>query len=334
MPQNKRRSYPNEVERSNMKKTYTQNWVAYNPAQQNEKRLFMKLLAEAVKGTENPEYKIGRPRMPFEDMIYSMVFKVYSTFSGRRFNSDLVDAYAKGYIGKKPHYNSVFNYFQKSELTSFLTELVIFTSRALQDVETDFAIDSTGFTTCGFNRWYNHRYGKDIDYKKWIKCHFMCGIKTNIITSVKLTEETESDCKQFKELFTTTARNFDMKEISADKAYSSKENHDLVDALGADPYIMFKKNANGRARGSLVWKRMYHFYKLHEEKFLEHYHKRSNVEATVSMLKRKFGSNVRSKKWDAQVNEVLCKIIAHNICVIIQEMFELGMETNFENINQ
>ena len=29
------------------------------------------------------------------------------------------------------------------------------------------------------------------------------------------------------------------------------------------------------------------------------------------------------------VNEVLCKILAHNLCVLIQEQCELGIETEF-----
>jgi transposase len=65
------------------------------------------------------------------------------------------------------------------------------------------------------------------------------------------------------------------------------------------------------------------------EEFMQHYHKRSNVETTVSMIKTKFGYTVRSKIWDAQVNEVLCKIICHNICVIIQEMYNLGISNEF-----
>ena len=31
----------------------------------------------------------------------------------------------------------------------------------------------------------------------------------------------------------------------------------------------------------------------------------------------------------AMVNEVLCKIICHNICVLIQETQELGIEVDF-----
>ena len=47
------------------------------------------------------------------------------------------------------------------------------------------------------------------------------------------------------------------------------------------------------------------------------------------MVKSKFGASVRSKTWTAQINEVLCKIICHNICVVIQEMHELGINPNF-----
>jgi hypothetical protein len=38
---------------------------------------------------------------------------------------------------------------------------------------------------------------------------------------------------------------------------------------------------------------------------------------------------VRSKTNVAMVNEVLCKIICHNICCLIQESHELGIDTIF-----
>jgi len=65
------------------------------------------------------------------------------------------------------------------------------------------------------------------------------------------------------------------------------------------------------------------------EEFLAHYHKRSNVKTVFHMVKSKFGDSVRSKTETAQVNEVLLKILCHNICVVIQEMFERGIEANF-----
>lgn len=78
-----------------------------------------------------------------------------------------------------------------------------------------------------------------------------------------------------------------------------------------------------------MWKKMYHYFMFNHEQFLDHYHKRSNAESTVMMIKSKFGDYVRSKDWTAQINEVLCKIICHNIYCVIMEMQGLGIEANF-----
>jgi hypothetical protein len=43
------------------------------------------------------------------------------------------------------------------------------------------------------------------------------------------------------------------------------------------------------------------------------------------MIKAKFRDHVRSKTDVAMTNEVLCKILCHNICCLIQAMYELGM---------
>ena len=43
------------------------------------------------------------------------------------------------------------------------------------------------------------------------------------------------------------------------------------------------------------------------------------------MVKSKFGDSVRSKSEVAAKNEVLCKILCHNICCLISAMYELGI---------
>ena len=78
-----------------------------------------------------------------------------------------------------------------------------------------------------------------------------------------------------------------------------------------------------------LWERMYHYYNFNRSEFLAHYHKRSNMETTFAMIKAKFGGAVRSKTPMAQVNEVLVKILCHNICVLIQSVYELGIEPIF-----
>ncbi len=56
---------------------------------------------------------------------------------------------------------------------------------------------------------------------------------------------------------------------------------------------------------------------------------RSNAESTFSMIKAKFGERLRSKTEVAQTNEVLLKVLCHNICCLIRPMRELGLEPTF-----
>jgi len=121
-----------------------------------------------------------------------------------------------------------------------------------------------------------------------------------------------------------TAENFEVKEVSADKGYSDRRCHKAIAAVGAMPYIMFKANASGKIGG--IFKKMFHYFQFKREEFLQHYHRRSNVESTVMMIKTKFGDAVRSKTDVAARNEVLAKILCHNICCLISAMYELGIE--------
>lgn len=58
------------------------------------------------------------------------------------------------------------------------------------------------------------------------------------------------------------------------------------------------------------------------------YAQRVHSPVPFSMLKAKFGNALRSKTEKAQVNELQCKVIAHNICCLIQSMYELGIKVN------
>lgn len=62
---------------------------------------------------------------------------------------------------------------------------------------------------------------------------------------------------------------------------------------------------------------------------MDHCHKRSNIEATNAAIKRKFGETLKSKNPTAQANELLAKIIAYNLTVVIHEMYKNGINPDF-----
>jgi hypothetical protein len=133
-----------------VRKTYTQNWPAYNRAQASEKSELQGLLYELCRNLPELEQGRGRPRLSLADMIFSSAFKIYSTVSGRRFATDLREAKAKGYLSRLPSYQSVFRYLESEELTPYLYQLISASSMPLKSVESDFAVDSSGFSTGQF----------------------------------------------------------------------------------------------------------------------------------------------------------------------------------------
>src|SRR5690349_7990322 len=316
-------------------KTYTQDWSAYNKAQTNERAHFLAFLYELCSGIEEPLQTFGRPRLPLSDIIFSATFRTYSTVSGRRFVSELREALAKGYLSKMPSYNSIFDYLKMESLTPYLRQLITESALPLKSIESDFAVDSSGFSTGQFMRWFDVKYGSKEDRRQWLKLHLICGVKTNIVTSVEVSDGYSHDYHHFKPLVDETKQaGFNLKEVSADKGYIGADNLMTTLRNGAIPYIPFKSNAvahSGWEAKSQLWTRMYHFYNFKREEFLQHYHKRSNVETTFHMIKAKFGQRLRSKTLTAQVNEALCKVLCHNLCVVIQSMHELNITPEFSN---
>lgn len=316
------------TETKGVKITYSQKWNAYDKSQTNEKLYFLKLLRELCDFIEQPKYNFGRPKIPYSDLIFSSALKVYSTFSLRRFMSDIKIAKEMNLIEEIPCYASVGHFMQKEEITDMLKKLISVSATPLSSVETNFAVDSSGFSTSRFARYYNYKYGKESSYRIWIKAHVSSGVKTNIIASVEITDGEVHDSPQLSYLVEQTAKNFKVGEVICDKAYSSLKNLELIENAGAVPYIPFKSNTSGKNKLS-VWGRMYYYFMYRHEEFLEHYHKRSNAETVFHMIKTKFRDNLRSKTKTAQVNELLLKILCHNICVVIQEINELGIKGEF-----
>lgn len=314
------------VTREPPRPTYRQNWPAYNLAQTREKREFQALLYDLCQTVPAIKRGRGRPSLPLSDMLFATTYKVYSTFSQRRFITDLNDAVEAGFITKVPHYNSISNYLENSALTPIITGMIRTASHPLRDVEQDFAVDSTGFTGKSYTRWFDQKY-RGMREPIWVKAHIMCGDKTNIVTAAIIKGRDASDVVQLRPLLELTAAHFGIREVAADKAYGVVYNHQAIADIGAQAFIPFKSNHTGASGGA--WKKAYNFYKHHRDEFNLHYHKRSNVEATMSMIKAKFGGYVRSKTETAMTNEVLCKILCHNICCLVSSIYELGIVPEF-----
>jgi transposase len=276
---------------------------------------------------ERPAKSPGPKPHLVRDAVFAMAYKVYCGLSSRRFSTDLLEAHERGFVTKAIPGVKVTAFFEDAYFTPILKELIAYSARPLRAVEHDFAIDSTGFGSTRYERWYDQKYGITRLKCVWVKAHIASGVKTNCITAVRILDKDAADCPQLVPLLKETRKGFEIGEVSADSAYGSLENFEEVAAMGGTLFTTFKSNTTGAIGG--LFEKAFHYFQFKKDEYLDHYHKRSNVESTISAVKRKFGDAVVSKTDTAMVNEVLCKLLLQNLTCLIQEQETLGITPVF-----
>lgn len=308
-------------------------WHNYNESQTKEKALFVNILKDICDLVQEPKHERGRKPTKTRDIIFSIVVKQYLNISSRRVQSDLKLFKEAGFISSEIPFNTLLDHLEKRELKDVLRELIEISALPLKQIELDFAIDATGFGTSLYKTFFNMKHNGEGRWRKYRKCHAVCGVKTNIITAIDVTEGYVNDQTRFIPLAEDTNRNFTIRDFCADKGYLSGKNFAQIKDLGGQAFIPFKKNSSGKCAEThrSYFKAAYKFFKEHREEYLHRYHKRSNIESSFSMIKRRFGNNVKCKKETSQDNEILAKVLAHNICVLIQEIFLNKIEIDFNS---
>ena len=315
------------------RKQYRQH-PSYTKGQTEEMRLVDTLLRDFV--SEVPDF----PRMPgargpaptpFRDNLYAAILKVYSCMSARRASGVLKNVTERGLLARVPSHMVSSLLLNRPEATPVLYRLLQLSALPLAGLEEGGAVapDSTGIQTTSFGGWREEKHGEKRE-KRWLKVHAIVGTKTHVVIDARVLDANSADCPQFEPLLRGTFEaGFRPSVTVADKGYLSRDNYSLGAELGLGTYIPFKSNSTGKAEGSAAWRKAYHLFQANREEFDRNYHKRSNVESVFSALKRKFGENIRSKNPTAQVNEILCKLIAYNLTVIAHEVYENGIAPSF-----
>jgi transposase len=308
------------------RRTYTQDWPAYTKAQCREKDHFGELLSDLCATIPEPPRKSakgGRPPVPLKDSAFLAIFKVYVGFSSRRFMCDMHDAYEAGYLAAPVGHASVIKAMESEALTPVLEELIGRSAAPLAQVESQFAVDSSGFCMARYHRWIDVKYGTPKEEHDWVKVHCLTGTKTHCVVSAEIHDRNTNDCNILPSLVETGAERFTLSEVSADKAYAANPNFDAVAGHGGTLYATFRKSATGGVGG--LYRKMFHLFCADRDTYLQHYHRRSNVESVFSAVKRKFGEAIRSKSDVAAKNEVYAKLVCQNVCCLIQAMYELNL---------
>jgi len=294
-----------------------------------------KLIADLVQPIPIPKQEgPGHPRVPLRYIAQSAIIKTFERRAARQTVEALSRSQARGLLAQIPSYNTLLREMANPELTPHLQNIVNASIAPLVPIEHDFAVDSTGISTCVYRSWNEHKWGKlqptTTTGRKhhWLKVSACVGTATHVITAVVVTGPSVGDATLLPELLAQTAKNgFSINKVTGDAAYLSTMNIRVAEQLGAKPYYAFKSNSTGTSSPEMA--RLYHTFMADQARYLDEYHDRSNVEAAFSMLKQEFGGFVRARKPIAQYNEILCKVICHNLSCIVTAMYEMGIDAKF-----
>lgn len=187
------------------------------------------------------------------------------------------------------------------------------------------ALDSSGFSISRSSKWFDIRIKRVSTKKDFMKLHISIDVETGLILSFTITASNVNDTKEFKRLLRYLPR---IAKCLADAGYISRKNcsYVAIEKRGK-PYLMFKVNSTGKAKGSRAWKESFREYKENSESWLAVYHLRSIIESVFGSMKRRWSDCIFSKRAWLRKRELALRVFAYDIkqVLYLRRAKELGI---------
>jgi hypothetical protein len=316
-------------------------WAAYVKAERSLGEQMPRFAWRLFEQLPTPErFGRGRPPIPQTDSLLCALMWSISQKNARQEQATRDRLFEDGLLSRTVAPNDVSRTLVDKATTPLLQEALRRSREPFAAVDAEsspltldvmgdtFAVDSTGFTPSRRGHYNTSKHGPSTPLP-WLKCHLMISTKAHLITSARITSshgKGTGDSSQFAPLLTETAEEFPVGVIVGDGAYASRANVTAVRDVGAKPFFRLAKNTISKQLGAPGWADMVAFFTLHRAEFDRIYHRRSLVESVNSAIKRRFGESLRSRTATSRVNELLCKLLAYNLVVLVQQLHFLHAE--------
>lgn len=175
-------------------------------------------------------------------------------------------------------------------------------------------IDASGIRIIGRSVWYSIRAKKPISRRECDKVHLATCSDTMLILNWFITEGKKNDCPFFVRLLSPFQW---LGRVIADAGYLSRENYQHVADKKGSAFIPFKKNSTAKPKSHPAWKAAFYLWKLLPMVFKGIYNQRSKVECVFSVLKKRWGDKLSSRKTYIRRREMAIRFIAYNIRLIL-----------------
>lgn len=247
--------------------------------------------------------------------LFLLVYKQFRKFTYEELLTDLADNITlRAYLGlnKLPNYTTLIKFARK--LPSKVLSKLVLAFQKLVPKPKKVAIDATGISLDNASPHYCKRIGLKHKKRPFMKTTFIVDIETYIILLCKMRKKSRHDTKDAKPMIKNLSRYYEPEVLYADRGYDDNNVFRLCfEELKAYPLI-FQKNQDvpKHRRKGRYRKETFDVFDYGE------YLQRNKIETTNSMFKKRFNSNVKSRKDKLQKVEILTRVIAYNIDRLIR----------------
>jgi len=213
-----------------------------------------------------------------------------------------------------PHFTTLQKFMQRFD-SSLIDQLIIavFSQIASANRPIDAAVDSSGFTSYYCSKYYVMRINRETTYRNFMKMSIIIDARTKALISVKCRKAPSHDTKDFICLLRKANRNIKqrIRNVIADKAYDSSKNFYFVEnELHANAIIPLRYYRTGTAGRNKIRKHR----PLDPDRTI--YGKRNMAETVFSVIKRKFGGDLRSRLTEVKKKEMKLKGFVYNLWIL------------------
>jgi len=210
-------------------------------------------------------------------------------------------------LDKVPHYTALQKVADRLPPGLF-EEILGYIGRLIVEDNCVVGVDGTGFSLQHSSRYYCKRIKRKDKHSSYLKTTLAGDMRTQAILSTRLRLKRRHDSIDFKPVLRKANKLANISTVVADKGYDSEENMQFTALeLHAKPVISLKNRDKplDKTKGKLR-------RELKQDFPLEIYHQRSKIETIISVVKRKYGDTIQSRKHRTKKNECYLKLIAYN----------------------
>jgi transposase len=262
----------------------------------------------------------GRPKTSPKDTAKAVLLAQYFGLSNRAAQGYMLLFKEKLCLTNLFSYKTIERAYSDIETRQILEEAFELTNKPVKDLEHEFGPDATGLSTSCKQNYENDR-AKNQTGKGYEKILVMVGFKYKLVSSFKFAKHSvDHESPYFESLLGETAKRYGRVDlVCGDSAYLSRHNCNLVASVGAICRFYPTKSCRLRQKGSKVWRKMLEDLTADPQKWLEEYHKRSNVEGCFSTLKRDNSLPLRKKLDERRQQEAFsraCNLNLKRLCYL------------------